>query len=118
MRGGMVPRPGTEKAGMSAQDEAFWRGALERKGKDWVLRELQTRAGQPMEPLLDVVYEEPHPTREFCQRWCAEQENRMIRFSGLTLVMIGLIVALLACGMLAVNGWDEVRQAQKIARMR
>jgi hypothetical protein len=101
---------------MSVQDEAVWRGALERKGKDRVLRELRTRPGQPMDELLDIVFQDPHPTREFCRRWCAEQENHMVRFSGLTFVMIGLIVALLGCGMLAVGSWEKAQLTHASAR--
>ena len=41
------------------------------------------------DPVLDVVFAEPLPTREFCQRWCAEEANKIFALSK------GMIVALL-----------------------
>jgi hypothetical protein len=103
---------------MSTQDEAVWRGALERRGRDWVMRELQTRAGQPEDPLLDVTYEPPHPTREFCVRWCGER-GRGFRVSGTGLAMVVLVVVLMMGGMLAVSSWDNARiAAHRTAMMR
>ena len=73
---------------VSAKDETIWRVALERKGKDWVAYKLRTQCGQPGDDVLEVVYERPYPTREFCQKWCAEQENRMFSMCGHTKVVI------------------------------
>ena|ERR1700761_1137868 len=78
--------------------EARWREGLERKGADWVQRELQTRAGQPGDVLLDVVHEEPYPTRDYCQQWCIAQENRVGRPSIPVLAAIGLMVLVLIAG--------------------
>jgi hypothetical protein len=80
--------------------EAKWRAGLERKGSDWVKRELQTRVGQPDDVVLDVVYEEPYPTRDYCQRWCTEQENRMSGPSVPTLVAILMMVILIIAGLM------------------
>src|ERR1700761_4802993 len=68
---------------MSLEEDA-WRQALRTKGRDWVLAELNTRPGLPQDPLLDVVYVQPFPTREFCQRWCVEADNQYLRLSGHT----------------------------------
>jgi hypothetical protein len=77
-----------------------------------VTRELQLRAGQPNDCLLDVVYEEPHPTREFCQRWCAEQENKMAGPSpGIMVVMLMLIVLMAASGLFARRDLERVPHA-------
>jgi hypothetical protein len=82
--------------------EQKWRAGLERKGRDWVTRELNTRVGQPDDVVLEVVYEEPHPTRDFCQRWCTEQSNKMggppIPTMVAILMMIVVIIAGLAFG--------------------
>jgi hypothetical protein len=104
---------------MSAQNEARWRRALESKGRDWVTRELQFRSGQPHDCLLDVVYEEPHPTREFCQRWCSEQENKMVRLSpGTTFAMLILIVVMIAGAMFAGRDLERARHVQTASNMR
>jgi hypothetical protein len=104
---------------MSAHDEAAWRQALERKGRDWVNRELQFRVGQPHDSLLDVVYEEPHPTREFCQRWCTEQENKVAWLSPGTMgVMLILIIVMFAGVMFGSRDWDHARHVQTAGIMR
>jgi hypothetical protein len=61
-----------------------WRAALRAKGRDWVMAELNLRAGQPEDPVYDIVHEAPYPTRAFCQRWCAEEDNKGIRLAGTT----------------------------------
>ena len=77
--------------------ETRWRQGLERKGRDWVIRTLQTRTGQPDDAVLDVVFEEPYPTRDFCQRWCVEQDNKVggapIATKVAILLMVGVIIA-------------------------
>ncbi len=82
--------------------EQKWRAGLARKGRDWVLRELQRRAGQPDDAVLDVVYEEPYPTRDFCQRWCTEQDNKVggpsIPVTVAILMMLVVIIAGLMFG--------------------
>jgi hypothetical protein len=81
-------------------EEDAWREALRTKGRDWVLAELNTRPGLPQDPLLDVVYEQPFPTREFCQRWCVETDNQYLRLSGYTkgvlcgVLVLGILVAM------------------------
>jgi len=67
-----------------ANDTVAWRNALQAKGRDWVLAELRTRPGQPQDILYDVVHEPPFPTREFCQRWCVEDDNKILRVAGST----------------------------------
>jgi hypothetical protein len=75
---------------MREMEEAVWRKFLAARGRDWVKHELKTRPGMPNDPLLDVVFDEPLPSREFCGRWCAEQDNRMFSMSPTT---IGIIVS-------------------------
>ena len=77
---------------MSMEEDA-WRVGLRTKGRDWVLAELNTRPGLPQDPLHDVVYEPPYPSREFCQRWCVEVDNQFLNLSGSTIgVLCGLAV--------------------------
>ena len=84
---------------MSLEEDA-WREALRTKGRDWVLTELNTRPGMPQDPLLDVVYVQPFPTREFCQRWCVETDNQYLRLSGQTkgvlcgVLILGIFIAM------------------------
>ena len=52
--------------------ETVWRAALMARGKDWVMAELRRRPGGPGDAVYDVL-RSPLPTREFCQRWCAER---------------------------------------------
>jgi hypothetical protein len=98
---------------MSVPDETIWRAALERRGKDWVARELRSRFGRPGDELLDVTYEQPHPTREFCQKWCAEQENRMFSMSGHTKVVIVALIVLFAVTGRAVEAWVNYQPLQQ-----
>jgi hypothetical protein len=65
-------------------EEQTWYEGLRARGRDWVLDELNRRPGMPQDPLHDVVYSEPYPTREFCQRWCVEVDNQYLRLSGFT----------------------------------
>ena len=93
--------------------EAKWREALERKGKDWVSWELRIRTGSPQDCLLDVVYDEPHPTREFCQRWCIEQENRVLRVSLGPAVAMALLFILMFAGIIfGTRSFERVSHAQ------
>jgi hypothetical protein len=104
---------------MSDHDETRWRQALESRGSDWVTRELQLRAGQPNDYLLDVVYEAPHPTREFCQRWCAEQENKMAGLSlGTMSTMLILIFLMTASTLFARRDLERALPAQTVSDMR
>jgi len=81
----------------STGPEAAWRKALQARGREWVAAELKRLPGQPRDRLLDVVFEEPHPTREFCQQWCAEEENHF-HLSWSTLGAGALLVIVVACG--------------------
>jgi hypothetical protein len=92
--------------------EAAWRKALEAKGRDWVDAELQRRFGQPDDVVLDVVFQEPYPTREFCQRWSAERDNRMFHVSGHTKAIIVALVLLIAFGAKSINSWDHRPDSQ------
>jgi hypothetical protein len=92
--------------GANGNDEMVWRAALEKKGADWVARELRTRHGQPGDELLDVVYNGPHPTREFCQRWCADQE-KLFSMSPTTIGIIASVAALLLFSTMAVSSVEH-----------
>jgi hypothetical protein len=95
---------------MSGKDEMVWRAALERKGADWVTHELQKRRGQPWDAILEVVFVEPHPTREFCQRWCAEQENRGFSMSPTTIGIIAATVLVVVFLTMAVSSFEKPQQ--------
>ena len=92
---------------MSMEEDA-WREALRIKGRDWVLAELRMRPGLPEDPLHEVVYTPPFPTREFCRRWCVEIDTQYGRLSGST---IGLIVGVAILGIfiaMAMYSWSNV----------
>jgi hypothetical protein len=99
--------------GANGNDEMVWRAALEKKGADWVARELRTRHGQPGDQLLDVVYNGPHPTREFCQRWCADQENRTVSISPTTIGIIVSVAAVLILSTMAVSSVEHQPQDRR-----
>jgi hypothetical protein len=91
---------------MIALQEVVWRQALQVRGKDWVARELATHPGQPDDVLLDVVFEDPLPTREFCRKWCTEEDNRMFTFSARTIVaalFVGIIAASLTMAVISLQ---------------
>jgi hypothetical protein len=90
---------------MSYQNEVVWRKALAAKGRDWVARELKTRPGLPNDPLLDVVFEEPLPSREFCQNWIAEDANRLFTFSPAIIVGLVLVVIVVASATMGVRSF-------------
>ncbi len=91
---------------MTDGSEAVWRKALRAKGKEWVMAELQRRPGQPGDPVYDIVFEEPYPTRDFCQRWCGEEDNRLFRFSWETTAALVFVILTLLCGVGAVKSWN------------
>jgi hypothetical protein len=98
----------------AASPEAIWRKALQARGREWVVAELKRRPGQPRDPLLEVVFEEPHPSREYCQKWCAEEENRFHIFSWSTVAAAALLVIVIICAMHAVSSRNEQTTAQAI----
>ncbi|WP_158922614.1 hypothetical protein [Acidisphaera sp. S103] len=78
---------------MPTLEEEAWRTGLKTKGRDWVLAELNMRPGLPQDPLYDVVFEPPYPSREFCQRWCVETDNQYLRLSGTGIAtLVGLAI--------------------------
>jgi hypothetical protein len=97
---------------MADGSEAVWRTALMAKGKDWVSAELRRRPGQPGDAVYDVVFEDPLPTREFCQRWCAEEENRLVRFSWEKVAAIVFLVLTIVCAVGAVKSWNDTPPPQ------
>ena len=101
---------------MADGSEAVWRTALMAKGKDWVSAELRRRPGQPGDAVYDVVFEDPLPTREFCQRWCAEEENRLVRFSWEKVAAIVFLVLTIVCAVGAVKSWNDTPPPQGRSR--
>jgi hypothetical protein len=93
---------------METYSHVAWRKALDAKGRDWVAAELRRRPGQPGDVVLDVVFEEPYPTREFCQQWSAEQDNRMFHLSRHAIVIIIASVVFVAVGIKAVISWESL----------
>ena len=98
--------------------ETAWRQGLEAKGRDRIMAELKTRVGQPDDVVLDVVYQAPYPTREFCQRWCAEQDNRMFHLSGHAKAVIIAALLLAVFGIKAVVSWNSLPVNQEQQQMR
>jgi hypothetical protein len=94
--------------------ETAWRHALRAKGRDWVVAELQRRPGLPGDAVYDIVFEQPYPTREFCLRWCAEEESRFIRFSRETTVALVFLLLAIVCFIGAVKSWNESPQAPRV----
>ena len=93
--------------------ETAWRQALQAKGRDRIMAELKTRAGAPDDVVLDVVYEAPYPTREFCQRWCAEQDNRMVHLSGYSKAFLVALVLLTVFAIKAIVSWNSLPMNQE-----
>jgi hypothetical protein len=96
----------------ATRPEAVWQKALQVRGREWVIAELKRRPGQPRDPLLDVVFEEPYPTREYCQSWCAEEESHFHIFSWSTAAAGALLVVSVVCAMHAVSSRSEQEAAQ------
>jgi len=88
-----------------ASDVDMWRAGLQARGRAWVLAELQMRAGQPQDPLYDIVHVPPHPSREFCQRWCVEDANKFMHLSGSTKAVLGGLVVLGIFIAMAAHSW-------------
>jgi hypothetical protein len=84
--------------------ETTWRKALEARGKDWVMAELRRRPGRPQDVVYDIVFEQPYPTREFCEQWCIEQDNKLFHVSWQLFVMIGLAAVAVVCGFFGAAG--------------
>jgi hypothetical protein len=65
-------------------------------GRTAVEAELGRRSGFRAELIDDIGDEPPYPTREFCEQWCAAQDNMQFRFSlrmGIILTLIFGVVA-------------------------
>jgi hypothetical protein len=92
---------------MDALTELAWRNALQARGKEWITHELRTRPGRPDDTLLDVVFEPPHPTRSFCEQWCAEQDNKIFHLSWQSIGAIAALVLFIICFWQAVGSWND-----------
>ncbi|HEY7578470.1 MAG TPA: hypothetical protein VH855_12815 [Acetobacteraceae bacterium] len=101
----------------STTPEAVWRAALQARGREWVAAELKRLPGQPRDPLLDVVFEEPYPSREFCHRWCAEEENRFHPFSWSTVAAGVLLVLVITCLIHAVSARRSMQVEEAAQQM-
>lgn len=93
---------------MNGSAESQWLEALKTKGPAWVKAQLQARPGRPDDILYDVVHQEPYPTRAFCQRWCAEQDNRLFQFSGHSRAVLVTVIVLLAFVARMVVSWNNI----------
>ncbi|HET7881207.1 MAG TPA: hypothetical protein VFL55_10005 [Acetobacteraceae bacterium] len=105
---------------VAVDQEEVWRRGLRARGKHWVMTELHRRAGRPDDALLEVVFEPPHPTRAFCQQWCAQEESR-IRVSPSLILALVLTAVVVICVGEAVTGWgnratEQQMQANSAAR--
>ncbi len=94
-----------------AVETEVWRAALQAKGRDWVLAELHTRPGQPQDPVYDVVFEPPYPTRDFCQRWSVDEDNKYLRMAGSTKIALCVLVVFVVFLGMAVRTWTQTEAA-------
>jgi hypothetical protein len=88
-----------------------WHSAMRRMGRAAVEVELRRRPGRPTERIDDIGGEPPYPTREFCERWCTEQDNKLFQFSLRTAAILTLFVAVIVCVLQAVTDFDSVPSA-------
>ena len=93
---------------MDEAAETHWRKALQARGKDWVMAELRRRAGRPDDPVYDIVFEEPLPTRQFCQDWCAEEDNKLFHISLHTYILIAAFLITMFCCVVAVRSFTSI----------
>jgi hypothetical protein len=87
-------------------DVQRWRDALQRMGKDAVRAELQRRSGSPDDLMYDIVYTPPFPTRDFCWRWCAQEDNKLFSFSRHTIIILFAIAIFLGCFIRMVDSFN------------
>jgi hypothetical protein len=85
-----------------------WHDAMRRMGRAAVEAELRRRQGRPTEPIDDIGGEPPYPTREFCERWCTEQDNILFWFSPIMAVVLVLFVGVTACLLQALGDFRAV----------
>lgn len=97
---------------MDDRAETIWREALTTKGRDWVMGELRRRAGQSGDAMYDIVFEDPLPTRQFCEQWCAEEDNKIFRISWHTKLAFILLILFVICSFRAVQSWNQPDPAQ------
>jgi hypothetical protein len=74
-----------------------WHDAMHRMGRVAVETALRRVPGRPTDVIDDVGGDPPYPTREFCERWCIEQDNVVFRFSLRTAVVLTLFGAAIVC---------------------
>ena len=74
---------------------------MRRMGRPAVEAQLQRRPGRPTERIDDIGGEPPYPTREFCERWCTEQDNILFQFSPRMAGVLGLVIIIIACMVMA-----------------
>jgi hypothetical protein len=92
---------------MEDRTETAWREALQQRGKEWVVSQLRTRPGRSDDIVYDVVFEAPYPTRAFCVRWCAEQDNKIFRLSWHSYAAIFMLLLVIVCFWQAIGGWKN-----------
>jgi hypothetical protein len=80
-----------------------WNDAMRRMGRAAVEAQLQRRPGRPTERIDDIGGEPPYPTREFCERWCTEQDNILFQFSPRMAGVLVLVIIIIA-SMVMANG--------------
>ncbi len=93
---------------MSGSAETLWRNGLKARGVDWVKAELRRRPGQPDDLVYDVVFQQPYPTREFCEKWCVEEDNAFFHMSGRSIAIIAGLVLLIVFVARAYVSWPKL----------
>jgi hypothetical protein len=97
---------------MGDNDEKRWRDGLNARGPVWVRAKLLERPGRYDDPVFDVVFVEPLPTRAFCQAWCAEADNKVFQLSKHGMGVVALLVLILVFVAAAVSSLSH----QPVAR--
>lgn len=85
---------------------AAWQKALKAKGREGVLSELRKRPGRPNDIVEDIIFQEPYPTRAFCQQWCNEQDNKIFSVSWHTYGAAAALILFVVCVLMAVQSWN------------
>jgi hypothetical protein len=79
----------------STEEEKRWRAGLELVGRSPVAQYLRVHPGLPDDPVSDLPLHPPYPSRQFCERWCAQSEMDLIKGYGNIIVMGTLMLVIL-----------------------
>ncbi len=70
------------------------------------MQQLRAHPGQPSDPISDLPIKAPFPTREFCESWCAETDQDLLKgYTGIILVAVIFLVILLCYASCTLSAW-------------